>query len=43
MNIQNLKYLVALYQKKSFTEAAKFSGISQPAISTALKNLEMEL
>ena len=43
MNFQYLKYLVALYRKKSFTEAAEFCGVSQPAMSTAIKNLENDL
>ncbi len=45
MNIQlsQLKYLIALVNTRSFSEAADFCYVSQPAISMAIGRLEEEL
>lgn len=43
MNLQQLKYFRAVYECKNITKASERLLISQPAISTALKELETEL
>jgi DNA-binding transcriptional LysR family regulator len=43
MNITQLKYFIAVYEEKNITQAAKRSFISQPSISNAIKELELEL
>ena len=43
MNINQLKYLIELDLAKSFSLAAEKLGISQPALSMQIRNLEEEL
>ena len=43
MNIQQLEYIIALDQHKSFSKAAAHSYITQATLSTMIKRLEEEL
>lgn len=43
MNLQNLRYLVAFSDHGTLTDAAQSLGISQPAISCALHEMQEEL
>jgi DNA-binding transcriptional LysR family regulator len=43
MFIRQLKYLVALAEIGHFSRAAELCHVSQPALSTAIRNLEKEL
>lgn len=43
MNLQHLRYLVAFSDHRTLTDAAQSMGISQPAISRALHELQEEL
>lgn len=43
MNIRDLRYLVALADRKHFGRAAEACFVSQPTLSTQLKKLEQEL
>ena len=43
MNLQQLKYVVEIDRHKSITKAARSLFVSQPGVSTALKELEEEL
>ncbi len=43
MNFQQLKYFRTVYESRNITRAAERLHISQPAISTAIKELEEEL
>lgn len=43
MTIDQLKYFVLCAENNSFTKTSKFYFVSQPAVSTAIKNLENEL
>jgi LysR family hydrogen peroxide-inducible transcriptional activator len=43
MTITQIEYALAVYQKRSFVEAAKHCHISQPTLSMQLKKLEDEL
>jgi LysR family transcriptional regulator, hydrogen peroxide-inducible genes activator len=43
MNLRDLRYLVALADKKHFGRAAEASFVSQPTLSTQLKKFEDEL
>lgn len=43
MQLEYLEYLTAIHRAKSITKAAEQLGISQPALSTAVKNVENEL
>jgi len=40
---QKYKYVLAVYEEKSFTEAAKKLFISQPSLSVAIHNVEKEV
>ena len=40
MNIQQLRYLVALGDAPSLSAAARAAGVSQPVVSRALRSLE---
>lgn len=42
MNLQQLKYVVAVAEAKSITKAAGTLYISQPSLSNAIKDLEAE-
>lgn len=42
MNLQHLKYFRTVYECKNITKASQRLHVSQPAISTALKELEAE-
>ena len=42
MNLQQLKYIVALNRFRNFARAAEACQISQPTLSTMLVNLEYE-
>ena len=42
MTITQMKYYVAVCEKKSFSKAAQTLGVSQPAVSFAVKELEEE-
>lgn len=42
MSIEQLIYFTKVYENKSFTKTSKELFISQPAITTAIKNLEKE-
>ncbi|RBT31089.1 hypothetical protein EB02_01318 [Enterococcus faecium] len=43
MNIQQMKYVVAVANNGSFREAAKKMFVSQPSLSAGIKELETEL
>lgn len=43
MNIQQLEYIVALYQNGSFAKAAEKCHVTQPTLSMMIKKLEEEL
>ncbi|MBF0126196.1 MAG: hydrogen peroxide-inducible genes activator [Magnetococcales bacterium] len=43
MNINQLRYVLAVAREKSFSRAAKVCHVSQPSLSVAVKNLEDEL
>lgn len=42
MDLRNLRYFVAVYEKKSFSAAAKYCFVAQPSISAAVNQLEKE-
>lgn len=43
INLQHLRYLVAFAEHRTLTEASESLGVSQPAISRALHDLQSEL
>jgi LysR family transcriptional regulator, hydrogen peroxide-inducible genes activator len=43
MELRQIKYFLALCQVGRFTRAAAICGMSQPALSTAIRRLEHEL
>jgi len=43
MELRNLQYFVSVYQELSFSKAAEKCLVSQPSISAAISQLEMEL
>ena len=42
MELDQVRYFLALCSEKSFTRAAKSCGISQPSLSNAIRRLEVE-
>ena len=42
MTIQQLKYIIAVVENGSITEAAKKLYISQPSLSNSIKDVEKE-
>jgi DNA-binding transcriptional LysR family regulator len=43
MEMQQIRYFLALCEERSFTRAAKQCGISQPSLTNAIIRLEHEL
>jgi Bacterial regulatory helix-turn-helix protein, lysR family len=43
MEMQQIRYFLALCNEQNFTRAAKRCGITQPSLTRAIKKLEMEL
>ncbi|WP_434309653.1 LysR family transcriptional regulator [Hominifimenecus sp. rT4P-3] len=43
MELRQLEYIDALYRFKNFTKAAQHLHVTQPTVTTAVKNLEKEL
>lgn len=43
MNINSVRYFLAVCQERSFSGAARQTGVSQPTLSLAIKRLETEL
>ncbi|MBF0447862.1 MAG: LysR family transcriptional regulator [Magnetococcales bacterium] len=43
MNLNQLKYAIAVARERNFSRAAKICHVSQPSLSVAVKNLEEEL
>ena len=40
MNFKEMEYILAVEQEKNLTKAARKIGISQPAMSKCLRNIE---
>jgi LysR family transcriptional regulator, hydrogen peroxide-inducible genes activator len=43
MELAQIRYVVALYNERNFTRAAKRCKVSQPSLSNGIKSLEVEL
>jgi DNA-binding transcriptional LysR family regulator len=43
MEMQQIRYFLALRDEKNFTRAAKRCGVAQPSLTRAIKQLEVEL
>jgi hypothetical protein len=43
MEMQQVRYFLALCEEQNFTRAAKRCGVSQPSLTLSIKNLEAEL
>ena len=43
MQMQQIRYFLALCEERSFTRAAKRCGVSQPSLTNAIISLEQEL
>ena len=43
MEIQNVRYFLALCEEQNFCRAAKRCGISQPSLTNAIKRLEQDV
>jgi DNA-binding transcriptional LysR family regulator len=43
MEMQQIRYFLALCEKQNFTQAAKRCGVSQPSLTNGIRRLEKEL
>jgi DNA-binding transcriptional LysR family regulator len=43
MEMQQVRYFLAVCEKRSFTAAAKFCGVTQPSLTNGIKALERAL
>jgi molybdenum-dependent DNA-binding transcriptional regulator ModE len=43
MELQQIRYFLALYEEGTFSRAANRCGVSQPSLSNAIRRLELEL
>ena len=43
MELQNVRYFLALCEEKNFCRAAKNCGIAQPSLTNAIKRLERQI
>jgi LysR family transcriptional regulator, hydrogen peroxide-inducible genes activator len=43
MQLHQIRYFLALCEERSFTRAARRSGVSQPSLTNAIATLEQEL
>ena len=43
MQLQQIRYFLAVRQERSFTRAARRCGVSQPSLTNAIRRLEQEL
>ena len=43
MELQNLRYFLALCEEKNFSRAAKRCGIAQPSLTNAIQRLERQV
>jgi LysR family hydrogen peroxide-inducible transcriptional activator len=43
MEMQHIRYFLALCEERNFTRAAKRCGVAQPSLTRAIKRLEKEL
>lgn len=43
MNINQVRYFLAVCRERNFTRAAKHCGVAQPSLSTSIMRLEQEL
>ena len=43
MQMHQVRYFLALLEERSFTRAARRSGVSQPSLTNAISALEQEL
>ena len=43
MQMNQIRYFLALYDERNFTRAAKRCGVSQPSLTNAIKRLEQIL
>ena len=43
MEMQHIRYFLALCEEQNFTRAAKCCGVAQPSLTRAIKRLEKEL
>ena len=43
MQLQQVRYFLAVHQERSFTRAARRCGVSQPSLTNAIRRLEQDL
>jgi LysR family hydrogen peroxide-inducible transcriptional activator len=43
MQLQEVRYFLAVLQERSFTRAARRCGVSQPSLTNAIRRLEQDL
>jgi DNA-binding transcriptional LysR family regulator len=43
MQLQQVRYFLAILQERSFTRAARRCGVSQPSLTNAIRRLEQDL